>query len=42
MSTAAELTTLLALCTAMTFSPGPNTTLATALAANHGLRPPGG
>ena len=36
---AAELTTLLVFCTAMSFSPGPNTTLATALAANHGLRP---
>ena len=35
---AAELTTLLAFCTAMSFSPGPNTTLATALAANHGLK----
>ncbi len=37
MSTA-ELTTLLLFCTAMSFSPGPNTTLATALAVNHGLR----
>ena len=35
---AAELTTLLVFCTAMSFSPGPNTTLSTALAANHGLR----
>ena len=35
---AAELLTLLALATAMSFSPGPNTTLSTALAANHGLR----
>lgn len=35
---ATELTTLLVFCTAMSFSPGPNTTLATALAANHGLR----
>jgi threonine/homoserine/homoserine lactone efflux protein len=35
---AAELTTLLLFCTAMSFSPGPNTTLSTALAANHGLR----
>jgi len=35
---AAELLTLLAFCTAMSFSPGPNTTLSTALAANHGLR----
>src|SRR3954452_25383413 len=33
----AELTALLAFCTAMSFSPGPNTTLSTALAANHGL-----
>jgi len=36
--TAAELLALLAFCTAMSFSPGPNTTLSTALAANHGLR----
>jgi len=35
---ATELTTLLLLCTAMSFSPGPNTTLSTALAANLGLR----
>jgi threonine/homoserine/homoserine lactone efflux protein len=35
---AAELLALLAFCTAMSFSPGPNTTLSTALAANHGLR----
>lgn len=35
--TAAEITTLLAFCTAMSFSPGPNTTLSTALAANGGL-----
>jgi threonine/homoserine/homoserine lactone efflux protein len=34
----AEITTLLAFCTAMSFSPGPNTTLSAALAANHGLR----
>lgn len=34
----AELTTLLIFCTAMSFSPGPNTTLATALAANQGLK----
>jgi threonine/homoserine/homoserine lactone efflux protein len=34
----AELTALLAFCTAMSFSPGPNTTLATALAANLGLK----
>jgi threonine/homoserine/homoserine lactone efflux protein len=33
-----ELTTLLLFCTAMSFSPGPNTTLSTALAANFGLR----
>ncbi|MBC5765029.1 LysE family translocator [Ramlibacter albus] len=33
-----ELTALLLFCTAMSFSPGPNTTLSTALAANHGLR----
>jgi threonine/homoserine/homoserine lactone efflux protein len=30
----------LVFCTAMSFSPGPNTTLSTALAANHGLRRP--
>jgi threonine/homoserine/homoserine lactone efflux protein len=36
--TAAELTALLLFCTAMSFSPGPNTTLSTALAANGGLR----
>lgn len=35
---AAEFTALLLLATAMSFSPGPNTTLSTALAANHGLR----
>jgi len=35
---ATELTTLLLFCTAMSFSPGPNTTLSTALAANFGLR----
>jgi threonine/homoserine/homoserine lactone efflux protein len=34
----AEVTTLLLFCTAMSFSPGPNTTLSTALAANGGLR----
>lgn len=34
-----ELTALLAICTAMSFTPGPNTLLSTALAANHGLRP---
>lgn len=36
--TTAELTALLAFCTAMSFSPGPNTTLSTALAANGGLK----
>lgn len=35
---ATELTALLVFCTAMSFSPGPNTTLSTALAANYGLR----
>ena len=35
---ATELTALLLFCTAMSFSPGPNTTLSTALAANHGLK----
>lgn len=33
-----EVTTLLLFCTAMSFSPGPNTALSTALAANFGLR----
>lgn len=33
-----EFTALLVLAAAMSFSPGPNTTLSTALAANHGLR----
>lgn len=33
-----EITALLLFCTAMSFSPGPNTTLATALAANGGLK----
>ena len=33
-----ELSALLALATAMSFTPGPTTTLATALAANHGFR----
>lgn len=33
-----ELAALLAFCTAMSFSPGPNTLLSTAMAANHGLR----
>jgi threonine/homoserine/homoserine lactone efflux protein len=36
--TAEEFTALLVLATAMSFTPGPNTTLSTALAANHGLR----
>ncbi len=35
---AAELSALLILATATSFTPGPNTTLATALAANRGLR----
>ena len=35
---ASEITALLAFCTAMSFSPGPNTMLSTAMAANHGLR----
>jgi threonine/homoserine/homoserine lactone efflux protein len=34
----AELTALLLLCTASSFSPGPNTALSTALAANLGLK----
>jgi len=34
----AEMTALLLLCTAVSFTPGPNTTLSTALAANFGLR----
>ncbi|MDA8455953.1 LysE family translocator [Acidovorax sp. GBBC 3334] len=34
-----EFTALLVLAAAMSFSPGPNTTLSTALAANRGLRP---
>ncbi|WP_280153662.1 LysE family translocator [Piscinibacter sp. XHJ-5] len=33
-----EFMTLLAFATAMSFTPGPNTTLSAALAANHGLR----
>lgn len=37
MSTA-EFTALLLLCTAASFSPGPNTTLSTTLAANFGLK----
>jgi threonine/homoserine/homoserine lactone efflux protein len=36
--TTGEFLALLMFCTAMSFSPGPNTTLSTALAANHGLR----
>ena len=36
--TADEFAALLAFATAMSFTPGPNTTLATALAANFGLR----
>ncbi len=36
--TGAEITALLLLCTAVSFTPGPNTTLSTALAANFGLR----
>jgi threonine/homoserine/homoserine lactone efflux protein len=36
--TEAELTALLLLATATSFTPGPNTTLSTALAANRGLR----
>jgi threonine/homoserine/homoserine lactone efflux protein len=35
---ATEFTALLVLATAMSFTPGPNTTLSTAMAANHGLR----
>ena len=33
-----ELSALLLLCTAASFTPGPNTTLSTALAANYGLK----
>ncbi len=33
----AEFSALLLLATAMSFSPGPNTTLSTALAANRGM-----
>jgi threonine/homoserine/homoserine lactone efflux protein len=33
-----EFLALLLFCSAMSFSPGPNTTLSTALAANHGLK----
>ena len=36
--TSAELSALLVLATATSFTPGPNTTLSTALAANRGLR----
>lgn len=36
--TQAEITALLLFCTAVSFTPGPNTTLSTALAANFGLR----
>ena len=36
--TTAEFLALLLFCAAMSFSPGPNTTLSTALAANHGLK----
>ena len=36
--TAAEISALLILATATSFTPGPNTTLSTALAANRGLR----
>ncbi len=36
--TSAELSTLLVLATVSSFTPGPNTTLSTAMAANHGLR----
>ena len=35
---ATEFTALLVLSTAMSFTPGPNTTLSTALAANQGLK----
>ena len=35
----AEFTALLVLATAMSFTPGPNTTLSAALAANRGMRP---
>ncbi len=35
----AEFTALFLLATAMSFTPGPNTSLATAIAANRGLRP---
>jgi threonine/homoserine/homoserine lactone efflux protein len=38
MMTAQEFAALLTLATAMSFTPGPNTTLSAALAGNHGLR----
>jgi threonine/homoserine/homoserine lactone efflux protein len=38
MMTAQEFAALLTLATAMSFTPGPNTTLSAALAVNHGLR----
>ena len=37
--TSAEFWALLMLATAVSFTPGPNTTLSTAIAANRGLRP---
>ena len=37
--TGAEFAALLLLATAVSFTPGPNTTLSTAIAANRGLRP---
>lgn len=36
--TSAEISALLVLATVSSFTPGPNTTLSTAMAANHGLR----
>jgi threonine/homoserine/homoserine lactone efflux protein len=36
--TSAELTALLLLCTAMSFTPGPNNNLSTVLAVNFGLK----
>jgi threonine/homoserine/homoserine lactone efflux protein len=36
---ATEITALLAFCTAVSFTPGPNTMLSTALAVNQGMRP---
>jgi threonine/homoserine/homoserine lactone efflux protein len=36
--TSSELSALLVLATVSSFTPGPNTTLSTAMAANHGLR----